>query len=161
MELLFNHKEENHLTVFKGLIAAAEEIILCTGWMKNDGLNELKDDLKAALRRKAHILVISNSKDDHTEKRWIRFFEKEGVKHILVKNPPRYFHTKLYYFRSQGRYTAIIGSANLTEGALKNNEELSVVISGDINDASHLQLSEYFRRLNSEYGLDLPSEMQR
>lgn len=162
MELLFNHnKTTNHLTVIKSFIAKVEEIILCSGWMKDDGLELLKDDLDAAIQRKAQIAVISNNykEDKNTEDDWFEYLAKSGVKHIIVKNAkPRYFHPKLYFFRFEEKYTAIIGSANLTEGALIKNEELSVVITGDINDGNYLQLSGYFSRLNSEYGLNFPSK---
>lgn len=150
MELLFNDKnEKNHLIKIKNLISEADKIMLCSGWIKIDGLDLISKDLGLAAQRGAEITVISNSK--HTKAKSIALLKKLDVKHICVDHTHTYFHTKLYYFQSKSKYQAIIGSANLTEGALLSNEELSILIYGDLGDAQHKMLTPYLERLTDKY----------
>jgi HKD family nuclease len=153
MELLFNDQQDkNHLAKIQNLIPEAEEIILCSGWIKIDGLELISKDLEIAAKRGAKITVISNSK--HTKGKTITSLKKLGklgVNHICVDETAKYFHTKFYYFQSKNKYHAIIGSANLTKGALLSNEELSVLICGEVEDAEHKKLNQYLRRLNDAY----------
>lgn len=153
MEVIFNKsKYENHLKTIRRLISASDEIIFCSGWVKIEGLKLLSKELASASDRNAKITVITNK--EHTDENCADFFKSYRLKHIIVDDKQRYFHTKMYYFKSSDTYHAIIGSANLTSGALTNNEELSVLISGQIGDDQHTRLSPYLKRLSTEYEVE-------
>jgi HKD family nuclease len=151
MEIIFNKKikSENHLKRLKSLISRSDEMIFCSGWVKIDGLKLLSKELELATKRNAAITIITNK--EHTNAECIDYLKKYNVKHIVIDKSCRYFHTKMYYFISNDSYYAIIGSANLTSGALKSNEELSVLISGKIGDSEHAKISPYLERLFREY----------
>jgi HKD family nuclease len=48
----------------------------------------------------------------------------------FVLQPDGVFHPKLYLFRSNDRWEALIGSANLTSGALSTNSEVMLLLGG-------------------------------
>lgn len=60
-----------------------------------------------------------------------------------------YLHTKLYCFETGERYSAIVGSANITKGALTSNEEFSYAPSGVKGDFQHQQLAAHLEHLDS------------
>ncbi|WP_447591060.1 phospholipase D family protein [Aquipseudomonas campi] len=63
------------------------------------------------------------------------FVSSKSVKFVL--QPKGVFHPKAYLFWDENRWEAIIGSANLTNGAMSSNTELSTLISHE--DGKHLQ----------------------
>lgn len=54
----------------------------------------------------------------------------------FVLQPSGVFHPKLYLFRSEDRWEALIGSANLTSGALSTNSEAMLLIGGAGDDST-------------------------
>lgn len=62
------------------------------------------------------------------------FQGKTNVRFVL--QPSGVFHPKLYLFLSEDRWEALIGSANLTSGALSTNSEVMLLI-GDNEDCSY------------------------
>ncbi|MBU2828271.1 phospholipase D family protein [Acidithiobacillus ferriphilus] len=57
----------------------------------------------------------------------------------FVLQPNGVFHPKLYLFRSDDRWEALIGSANLTFGALNTNSEVMLLLGGTENKPSTLR----------------------
>lgn len=51
--------------------------------------------------------------------------------------PSGVFHPKIYFFWGKKRWEALIGSANLTTGALTKNSEVMVLLSGEGDDYAH------------------------
>jgi HKD family nuclease len=151
MQIINNIGSSNHLTTINELISKYDNILLCSGWMKFEGAKLISDNLKRALKRGANILIATNEK--HTGKRSINLLKKLGIKHALIKkaNDVKYFHTKFYYFEGNGEYVYIIGSANITEGALLDSDELSVCISGSISDQNHQQIQPYIEHIMNSY----------
>lgn len=68
-------------------------------------------------------------------------------------------HTKLYYFESDTRYAAIVGSANITEGGLVHNDELSTVHHGTVGDVQHKMFNDYLEHLVALYKLEPDGEI--
>jgi HKD family nuclease len=150
MEVIFNELEpKNHLSKLRHFISQSDEIILCSCWVKIGGLRLLSKELESAIKRNAVITIISNR--DHTDTKSTVFLKKYNLRHIVVDKSLRYFHAKMYYFKSNEEFHTIIGSANLTSGALRSNEELSVLVSGQIGDCEHRKISMYLERLTTEY----------
>jgi len=57
----------------------------------------------------------------------------------FVLQPSGVFHPKLYLFRSEDRWEALIGSANLTSGALSTNSEAMLLIGGVGDDPTSVR----------------------
>lgn len=151
MQLINNLNSSNHLEKLIDLISKYDAIILCAGWVKMDGVELISESLRLAVERGANITVVSN--EANTEPLCVEHLKHIKVNHFLPKKGKkvRYFHTKLYYFEDKDQYACIIGSANITKGALTNNEELSVFISGAIGDQNHIEIAPYIDHIRKTY----------
>ncbi|SOE64737.1 PLD-like domain-containing protein [Burkholderia sp. YR290] len=138
--------KDGHLAAIKNKLINAHIISMCSGHLKYGGIRALADELKQAVDRGARVIFYSN--DKHTEQDAADGLAKLGVEHIIVDHTQTYLHTKLYYFEAADRYSAVVGSANITEAALTSNEELSYVVGGIKGDAQHQQLAAYLARLD-------------
>lgn len=148
MRLIANVKKDtqSHLYELKQLLSMSDRIVICSGWMKANGLSLLLKDISAAIRKGSQITVYTNH--EHTEPRCIKSLSRmPGLKHFNVPKPI-YLHSKIYYGQKGDSYAAIVGSANITKGGLCTNEELSYLVSGKIGDDVHGQLALYLRRLS-------------
>lgn len=122
--------------------------MLCSGWIKLPGLAQLLPAIDWALEQNgAKVIVYSNLKQTH-EGVPEALAARKALTHHMVTGP-KPLHTKLYYFETKGHYTAVIGSANITEGGLSGNEELSVVVNGTEGDPTYGQIQQYLRKLAS------------
>ncbi|WP_082886945.1 phospholipase D-like domain-containing protein [Achromobacter ruhlandii] len=139
--------KDGHLSVLKKNISDAEFVSICSGHLKFNGVKAIAKELRGALARGTQVVVYSN--DIHTEQEAADELSALGAEHIVVASQERYLHTKLYYFESGDRYSAIIGSANITEGALKWNEEFSYAPTGIRGDFQHQQIAAYLQHLDS------------
>lgn len=130
---------ENHLTALLPLLADAERVFICSGHLKEGGVELLADALVKAVSRGAQVTVYSNKRDTTTDAETA--LKKLGIEHIVVAG--FYLHTKLYFFESSTQVTAILGSANITEGALTSNEEFSTVFTGTKKCDQLRKIAEY------------------
>lgn len=146
MRLVSNIGKTNHRALLRKLIEGSEKSVLCSGWIKHAGLEHLLSSIELAIQRGAQITVYSNKRE--TEQKAIDALRSRPmVRHFIADDAHRYLHTKLFYFESAAKYTALIGSSNLTQGGLVSNEELSVCFEGDVGDEWHVQVSAYLRHL--------------
>jgi HKD family nuclease len=137
---------KNHLQILSELILDSEVCILCSGWLKNEGIEVLTPVIKQALENKTKITIISNQA--HTHKRASkRIAGWKNVTHYMAKNVHRVVHAKIYYFEAKGAYTAVVGSANITKGGLMKSDELSMVTNGVTGDNNHKQIKGYLNAL--------------
>lgn len=146
MQLVHNNGERDHGALLQKLIAESETSVLCSGWLKFEGLGLLLGSIDLAVRNKARITVYSNKK--HTEAAATNALKKRpAIRHFIANNVHRYLHSKIYYFEQGTQYTALIGSANITVGALTTSEELSVHLTGTIGDPNQEQIKAYLANL--------------
>ncbi|CAA0123066.1 Uncharacterised protein [BD1-7 clade bacterium] len=61
-------------------------------------------------------------------------YKQKSVK--FITQPSGVFHPKVYLFKGHAGWEAIVGSANLTAGAINNNNEVSLLISSEDSDSS-------------------------
>ncbi|MDR6423750.1 HKD family nuclease [Paraburkholderia phenoliruptrix] len=153
ISLVYNKSDrENHLSRITGHAAKAQRIVIVSGWIKDAGVELLAPVLSDAIKRGATVVVLSNGKKDArqemSEQGAINRLCSMGATHHRVCKP--YLHTKLHYFEMPDHhYAALIGSANITRGALIENEELSTEILGSLQDEQHKQIREYLSFLEA------------
>jgi HKD family nuclease len=149
VEVISNHRGQNHLSVVTDLISRAEKIVICSGWIKQCGVDLLFEHLAAALGRGTDITIFTNA--ENTARSCIPSLAiLSALGHVVV--PKKFLlHTKLYYFESGTRYTAIVGSANITAGGLVRNDELSTLHHGTMGDAQHKMFNDYLEHLVARY----------
>ncbi len=145
MQLVYNETKKNHLTVITDLIEPAKRIVICSGWIKSCGLTLLLPVIDRALARNASIIIYTNI--EHTPPACARALAiRQGLQHIIAPSRP-YLHTKLYYVETASYFKAILGSANITAGAFRTNEELSIVLEGELGTVEHTNILDYLARL--------------
>ena len=151
--------DDGHLAAIRKALVDAHIISMCSGHLKFGGINAIRNELKRAVDREARVIFYSN--DKHTEQDAADMLAKLGVEHIVVDHHRSYLHTKLYYFQAGDRYSAIVGSANLTKAALTSNEELSYVVDGIKGDPQHRQLAAYLAHLDRRCRRDQAPKIDR
>jgi HKD family nuclease len=148
MLLQTNTEKYKHKHLLAELIKKSDLSILCSGWIKLPGLKDLLPAIDSALEKGAKIIFYSNLEqtlDGVTEE----LASRSALTHHIVDDSKRALHTKIYYFETGERYTAVIGSANITKGGLNGNEELSVRLGGTKGDQLYHQLHQYLQNLAS------------
>lgn len=149
IELNLNSENQNHQNLLSSLIENSEESILCSGWLKVEGVKSIENAIKKAHENNFSVAIISNFA--HTHKRATKLIGKwANVRHFMTKASARTLHSKVYYFRTGNGYTAIVGSANITEGGLVSSDEASLKVVGTVGDDFHGQLKSYLDGLRSE-----------
>jgi len=144
MLLQTNSGKRRHVDLLSELINKSKVSILCSGWIKLPGLEDLLPSIDAALARGATVIVYSNLTETK-EGVAPALASRTGLTHRMVGRGSRALHTKIYYFETDDAYTAVIGSANITKGGLSTNEELSVVLRGIQGDPVFLELQKYLQ----------------
>ncbi|NYS61453.1 restriction endonuclease PLD domain-containing protein [Vreelandella salicampi] len=148
IRLAHNSKHGDHLALLASLIERSEESILCSGWIKPKGIQALRPAIEEALRRKAKISIISNK--FHTKGNSAKTIAKwPNVTHLMATKNHRTIHSKIYYFQTGDSYSAVIGSANITQGGLSSSDELSVHIAGHLGDDIQKEIRGYLDEVQS------------
>lgn len=149
MEIVENRVDgsASHAKMLGELLEQCDRAVLCSGWMKGNGVKLIADNIKAAIRRGVPIKVYSNSA--HTNKSAVKALSKAGItNHTIIDSKAKYVHSKIYYFELGSSYKVIVGSGNITLGGMLSNEEMSALMVGTVGDHMHTQLSAYWRRLD-------------
>lgn len=132
MNITNNTSTENHLKVIKEKILTAEEIFIAVAFLKYSGLKKIETDLKNALERKVKLTIITGLDFYQTEPEALKKLQSlkksyESCEILIYKQETnKTFHPKLYLFSNKNEHFGIIGSANLTDGGLTRNCELSI-----------------------------------
>ncbi len=146
--LTHNSKHGSHLTLLASLIETSEESILCSGWIKPEGIRALHSSIEEALRKKAKILIISNK--SHTIGNSAKIIANwPNVTHLMANKDYGTIHSKIYYFQTGDSYNAVIGSANITKGGLSSSDELSVHLTGQVGDDIQKEIRAYLDEMQS------------
>jgi len=139
-------KDNEHEVELKKLLLIADKVILCSGWLFNDGMRLIEDALKTAISKNVPIVMYSSIQ--HTQKKEIKKFKKfSNFIHKTLSQETGKIHTKLYYFEHGNSFTAIVGSANITKGGLIMNKELSIKIKDLIGSENHSEILNYIKSL--------------
>lgn len=140
-------KDSEHEVELKKLLLIADKIILCSGWLLNDGVRLIEDALKTVISKNVPVLMYSSVK--HTEKKEIKKLKKfSNFTHKTLSQETGKIHTKLYYFEHGSTFTAIVGSANITKGGLIMNKELSIKFEDLIGSENHSEILSYIKSLD-------------
>lgn len=133
--------------IFAKLVSASDEIYLAASLVKNSGLSWLKDKVfkKGKVKLTALIGIALPSEPNAIQRIW-KFAVNSGGYAKIYKG--EIFHPKVYLFCKKKRYTAIIGSSNLTAGGMESNIEMNLLIK---NQLICNQLYEHFNKwINDE-----------
>ncbi len=140
-------KDNEHKIQLEELLLKADKIILCSGWLLNDGIRLIENALRTAISNNTPVVMYSSVK--HTEKKEINKLKKySNFTHKTLTKKTGKIHTKLYYFEYRNSFTAIVGSANITKGGLQMNKELSIKLEDSIGSENHSEVLSYIKSLD-------------
>ena len=148
----FLHNESNHLGSFlKTQLNAAQKTRITVAYLKHSGLQLIDDALVTNLKGGGSIQFLVGLGFGMTDKESLlrlltlskQFPRFEGKVFTGGEYDTAEFHPKLYYFASQDRAGAIVGSSNLTKGGLETNVEALVWVSDNHESGFMKQLVEY------------------
>lgn len=161
--LVANTGKADHSKFITDIIKDADEIIIAVAFLKRAGAELIAPLLEKRLGAGADVELFVGTD----------FFLTEPVAlEILLALKERYtackihladrgsatFHPKAYVSRRKDQYRSLIGSANLTGGALSTNEELSLYVDHGAGDILTSQLTATFARYRkSSHFQDLDS----
>ncbi|MFZ4797792.1 MAG: phospholipase D-like domain-containing protein [Bacteroidia bacterium] len=145
MKILSNNEKRNHKTEILNAIQLAEEITICTAFLKFSGLKSL---LELINQKKTKVTFFVGTNFYQTEPSALKQLFNDGHTIYLNREKSPTFHPKIFLFRTQNEVKIFIGSANLTSGGLETNIETSVECNTTIDSTLHNDLLEqldYFR----------------
>lgn len=156
MEFVWNSSVRNHRQVIGTLFEDAEEILISVAFLKMQGLTGIEGALRACLKTGGSVRLHVGQDFFLTEPealtRLLKLSERErrcGV--FLASKSAATFHPKVYVARNRnGSTAALVGSANLTGGALTRNVEVSVLMQGSEAEPMAGELGCWFGLMEAE-----------
>jgi len=163
-----SNTRETHKEFLLNLFDQSDKIIFAVGFLKQSGLNNIKESLKdfCANKTKQSAFYIGTGfgETDPNTLLALNHIIKTKSNHQLVLCTPDagIFHPKIYVFISGEKATIVAGSSNLTQHGWAVNDEISMVTETTINSPEYLQLDKYFNQLHKKYFTDdIESLIQR
>jgi HKD family nuclease len=138
---------ENHQTLLvsqiKNLLRQAEEAYFALAFVRHSGVNLLKSDIEALIKRNGNVHLLFANDFGATEVSAIETLQEIGVSLKFYSNVVS-FHPKAYIFKIKNAIWAIIGSSNLSVSGLTKGTEWNVLVSPQDMDCSPI-LAEFNR----------------
>lgn len=166
IQLITNSNKTNHLDFILKYMAKADEVWIATAFFKNSGLESMLPAIRKHVLAKKPIQIIAGQNFGLTEPEALKliyglFNNKINACLYLNKADDKLsvFHPKLFVFRQGNKGIIITGSANITNGGLVSNEEISTCIEVSISDSYWKQVLEYYAKITSGENADLISLM--
>ena len=153
------NSENSHEEILINCISKSNTIKIAVAFLKRSGLTILYPHIVEALQDNCDVVFIVGLDFGQTEPEALKAI-LHLTKHYgncslylaLPKQRSKIFHPKIYYFKMAQTISAIIGSANLTSGGLKDNHECSLYIEVDSKNNVVEEIENYFHAtINSDF----------
>ena len=128
-ELITNSEERDFFAELRISLESCKSFYFSVAFINFSGLQLILEDLKETERKKIKGSVITSTYLNFTQPyalKKLKEFENIDLKIFVTDEIGRGFHSKAYIFEYEGYYKIYIGSSNLTQRALKSNEEWNV-----------------------------------
>ena len=119
-----------HLDAVKKLFEEAKEITVCVAFIKESGVSKILDSIEKALVNGSKVTIFAGLDLYLTEPNALKAIYALSKQYrtanlYLCEESGATFHPKLYFSVFDKKAYLLIGSANLTNGGLIKNNELS------------------------------------
>jgi HKD family nuclease len=146
MRLVRNAASGTHKEALASVFEEAEEVTISVAFLKSAGAAAVCPLLHKRLQKGASARAFIGTDFFLTDPEALDDLlslheEDERFTVFLADQRPATFHPKVYVGRNKKRLRCLIGSANLTGGALGDNEELSALVECDLSDPFSVDLS--------------------
>lgn len=136
----------NLLTELQKELISCEEFYFSVAFITQSGLICLKEVLAHLNKKNIKGCILTTDYLCFTEPKALRELQQFANLEIRIYTQGN-FHTKGYIFRHADYYSLIIGSSNLTHGALKANKEWNLKVSSTEQEAICRDTLQEFRRM--------------
>ena len=136
----------NLLTELQKELISCEEFYFSVAFITQSGLICLKEVLAHLNKKNIKGCILTTDYLCFTEPKALRELKQFANLEIRIYTQGN-FHTKGYIFRHADYYSLIIGSSNLTQGALKANKEWNLKVSSTEQEAICRDTLQEFRRM--------------
>lgn len=149
--IISNANGEDHAQAIDSLLEEAEEIIIAVAFLKKGGAEHLAPMLEKRLAVGATAELFVGTDFFLTEPIALEHLLRVKTRFpscsvMIADRAAATFHPKVYSSRCGENWRSLFGSANLTKGALRSNEELSLVVDHAKGDALTTALKKTFDR---------------
>jgi len=143
--------EKNHLHALKDNLLLHNEAYFAVAFFKYSGLELLALPIQEFLAKGGHIHIVAGQnfaltepKALHEINRIVKSYPSSKLYLAKASISDKIFHPKLYLFKSNTDCCIISGSANITQGGLLNNKEVSIIANSNSDDKLWLDAKKYF-----------------
>lgn len=155
-----SNTSETHRDFLLNLFEHSDRIIFAVGFLKQSGLNNIKELLKefCADKTKSSTFYIGTGlgeTDPDTLQNLYNIIETKANHQLVLCTPDAgIFHPKIYVFITGRKVTIVTGSSNLTQHGWAVNDEVSMVVETTIKSTEYQKLDSYFKDLHKRYYTD-------
>lgn len=157
-KLITNNEEGNFLLELKEAFKGCKSFYFSVAFINFSGLQLILEELKKMKEKGVKGNIITSTYLNFTQAsalKKIKQFENIDLRIFITEEELRGFHTKAYIFEYEDNYKIYIGSSNLTQSALKSNEEWNVrIVSKKEHDFSKDVMDAYYKLFNQCYKVD-------
>jgi len=139
---------KNIKTKIRHLINNSDNVKIAVAYLKNSGLESIKQSLKENRQNNKKISIITGLDFGITDSESLLELQNMNISCNIINDLN--FHPKLYIFENFDSATMILGSSNLSEGGLAINYEANIIITGKKSESPLKDAIEYFSFLQSK-----------
>lgn len=148
-QLIVNNRENNFYQELKSSFNECQSFCFSVAFINLSGLQLLLDSLKALEDNNIPGKIITSTYLNFTEPKALRklkLFSNIDLKIFEIEKNIG-FHTKGYIFQNPNRSKIFIGSSNITQSALKSNQEWNLKVELTANQEFGHSVTEEFNKL--------------
>ncbi|MCJ8341676.1 MAG: DEAD/DEAH box helicase [Cetobacterium sp.] len=151
-KFLSNTKNEKIIMNIREELLNCDEFIISVAFITESGLTLLLEQLKVLEEKNIKGKILTGDYLNFTEPKALeRLLKYKNIQLKMIKNEN--FHGKGYFFKKKDRWNLIIGSSNLTQGALTKNLEWNLMVNShkeeEVSKAILNEFNEIFYRLEN------------
>jgi HKD family nuclease len=155
MHLVQNHQAEKHGAALERVLEGAETISLAVAFLKHGGALLIGPLLEARLKSGASVEAFFGTDFYITEPKALAHLlaiEKrfDGFEIFVADKRNASFHPKVYVGRTEKQISCLVGSANLTAGAMTTNDEVSLEVTVEPDAQLAIDLKATFDRYRDD-----------
>lgn len=151
-KLITNSEENNFLLELKKAFKNCTSFYFSIAFINFSGLQLILDQLNEAKEKGIKGTIITSTYLNFTQAsalKKLKEFDNIDLKIFITDEKLRGFHTKAYIFEYEKTHKIYIGSSNLTQSALKSNEEWNVkIVSKKNSNFSNDVMNSYYKIFN-------------
>jgi HKD family nuclease len=151
---IIDNVSEKVVSVLSPIVEQSNDIRIAVAFVSRSGLAAIDVPIKTALQAGAYLEFLVGLDMHSTEPEAIQALYKMSQENPNVTlycyapfDSSAIYHPKVYLLGVSNRAVAIVGSSNLTEGGLKKNIEVNVLIEADTQDEIMSDLYGTYNRL--------------